>query len=133
MKKLITVCVFFALSGCAAVDSYLMKYDTNEYKLVTDIRASAQSSKTECDSPTVSKVNANNLAGQTNLYMLYAQYLPHNDPVIKASTELNNIAQGLKEQYASGTQVSPAFCKIKFEMVEHSAESIQKIVGAKPR
>jgi type IV pilus biogenesis protein CpaD/CtpE len=133
MKSYLTIILAAMLTGCAAVDAYLMKYDPNEYELITKIRATAQTYKSDCDNSLASKANALDLAKNTNLYVLYAQYLPHNDPVIKASIELDKIAQGLREQYDKGSQVSPAFCKIKFESVEKSAEQIQKIVGAKPR
>ena len=132
MKKLIVLLIPL-LSSCALVDSYLMKYDTNEYKIVTEIRADAQEYKETCANQLLSQTNAIALANKTNLFVLYSQYQPHNDPVIKASIELNKIAQGLKTQYDSSNKVSPMFCKIKFESVEHNAETIQKTVGAKPK
>lgn len=133
MKKLILLAAFSLLSGCALVDAYLMKYDTNEYKIITEVRAEAQGYKTECSNPLLSNPNAIAMAEKTNLFMLYSQYQPHNEPVQKASIELNKMAQGLKDQYAKGDKVSPMFCKIKFEGIEKSAESIQKMVGDKPR
>ena len=53
--------------------------------------------------------------------------------VKKASVDLNAIAQGLAKQYATNNNVSPVFCKIKYETIEHSAETMQKTIGAKPR
>lgn len=133
MKRLILISLLVMLSGCAMIDAYLMKYDTNEYKLITEIRADAQGYKAECANPLLSNPNAVAIANKTNLFMLYSQYQPHNDPVQKASIELNKIAQGLKDQYAKGDKVSPMFCKIKFDSIEKSAETIQKTVGDKPR
>lgn len=133
MKKLLLVLAVALLPGCALVDSYLMKYDTNEYRIITEVRAEAQGYKTECSNPLLSNPNAIAMAEKTNLFMLYSQYQPHNAPVQQASIELNKMAQGLKDQYATGTKVSPIFCKIKFENIEKSAETIQKMVGDKPR
>ena len=64
--------------------------------------------------------------------MLYSQYQPHNNPVIKASAELDKIAQGLKDRY-NKPPVSPAFCRIKFSSIERSAELIQHVLGNRPR
>ena len=133
MKKILIATVIALLSGCALVDSYLMKYDSNEYTIITQIRADAQSYKGACDNELMSTTNAVALAEKTKLFMLFSEHQPHNDPVIKASIELDKIAQGLKTQYVNGSKVSPIFCKIKFESVEHSAETMQKIIGAKPR
>ena len=58
--------------------------------------------------------------------------IPHNDKVIAASGELDKMAQGLNAQYQKG-EVSTMFCKIKFEGIEKSAETMQQTIGAKPR
>ena len=133
MKKLVAIIAVSLLSGCALIDAYLMKYDTNEYKIITEIRADAQNYKAACANEVLSAANSVAIADKTNLFMMYSQYQPHNEPVIKASIELNKIAQGVKDQYAKGTKVSPVFCKLKFDNIEKSAELIQKTVGDKPR
>jgi len=133
MKKLLSVCVFFTLAGCSVVDAYLMKYDGNEYQIITEIRRDAQAYKTSCDDELTSTVNSVALADKTRLFMLFSEHYPHNEPTIKASIELDKIAQGLKTQYTNGGKVNPLFCKIKFESIETSAESMQKVIGAKPR
>ena len=133
MKRLVLIALVSLLPGCALYDAYFMKYDTNEYRIITEIRADAQNYKKDCDDPALSKTNAGVMANKTHLFAMYSQYLPHNKPVISASQELDKIAQGLKTQYASSAKVSPAFCKIKFQSIETSAESMQKIIGDKPR
>jgi len=133
MKKLLLILAVSLLPGCALIDSYLTKYDTNEYRIITEIRSEAAEYKAECGNPIISNPNAIAMANKTQLFVNYSQYQPYNTPVQKSSVELNKIAQGLKEQYAKGTTVSPMFCKIKFESIEKSAESMQKIIGNKPR
>jgi hypothetical protein len=133
MKKLLLIFAVALLPGCALVDSYLMKYDTNEYRIISEIRTDASEYKTACTNELLSNANAVAIASKTQLFVNFGQYQPYNDPVIKASIELNKIAQGLKTQYTSNNKVSPVFCKIKFESIEHSAEAMQKIIGAKPR
>mgnify|MGYP003336117048 CR=1 FL=1 len=133
MKKLAVLIIATMLSGCAAVDAFLMKYDPNEYQQISDIRTTAYLSKESCSDPARAKVQAEVLANKTLTFKQFVQYLPRNDKVIAASGDLDKIAQGLRDQYAKTDKVSPAFCKIKFQNVESSAESMQKIIGDKPR
>lgn len=132
MKKLLLILAVALLPGCAMVDAYLMKYDTNEYRVISEIRAEANDYKSACSNELLSNTNAVAMANKTQFFVFYAQYIPHNDPVKNASVELNKIAQGLKEQYTKG-KVSPMFCKIKYETIEKSAEAMQKTIGDKPR
>jgi type IV pilus biogenesis protein CpaD/CtpE len=132
MKKLLLILAVALLPGCAAVDAYLMKYDTNEYRVISEIRADANEYKAACTNELLSNTNAVAMATKTQFFVFYAEYIPHNDPVKAASIELNKIAQGLKDQYTKG-KVSPMFCKIKYETIEKSAEAMQKTIGDKPR
>lgn len=131
MKKLLAVSLFCLLPGCAIIDSFLMKYDPNEYAMITDIRTFANASVDSCGTDNAAK-NADVLSLKTTQFANYTEYLPHNEPTKKSAVELNAMAQGLSKQYQT-SKVSPAFCKIKFAGVAASAEVIQKIVGAKPR
>jgi len=133
MKKLLLLPLML-LSGCTLVDAYLMThYDPNEYKLITDIRAEAQLAKAQCDDPVVSKANAVKVANDTQLFVLYSEHVPRNEQVISASKDLHTIAQGLADQYAKFDKVSPGFCKIKFTSVESNADTMQTIIGKRPR
>lgn len=133
MKKIIILLTASMLTGCALIDAYLMKYDPNEYQQVANIRTAASLAKTQCDDFQASKNNAIAIADKTYTFVQFAQYVPRNEPVKKASVELDKIAQGLKEQYKKSDKVSATFCKIKFGSIESSAEIIQKTVGDKPR
>jgi hypothetical protein len=121
------------LNSCALYDAYTMtKYDPNEYKLITEIRSDAQQAKTNCSDSDTSKINAVNLSSKTHMFVLYSEHVPKNKDVIAAGTELDAIAQGLSNQYTKAT-VSAAFCRIKFENIEKSADYMQKVIGARPR
>jgi hypothetical protein len=133
MKKILILLTASLLSGCAVIDAYLMKYDPNEYQQIANIRTSASLAKAQCDDFQTSKNNANRIADKTYAFVQFAQYVPRNEPVKKASIDLDKIAQGLKEQYNKSDKVSATFCKIKFGNIESSAEIIQKTVGDKPR
>jgi hypothetical protein len=133
MKKVLLVLL---LSGCAtfndALDAYLMKYDNNEYKLITEIRTKAGVAKDKCSDPVESKRLAKELSYTSVFLMHYAEHLPHNKPIQQATVELNDMVKGLSDKYDSGT-VSPVFCKIKFKNIEDSANTMQQSEGKKPR
>jgi len=134
MKKLILLLVSSMLSSCALIEAYQMKpFDPNEYQLITEIRVDARQYKTECVDAIQSKTNAYILMRKSELFMSYSEHIPYNNNVTKASIELNSMAKGIAEQYQKNDKVSPVFCKIKFETIEHSAETIQKVIGDKPR
>jgi hypothetical protein len=133
MKYILTALTVLSLTGCSTlIDSYLMKYDPNEYQQISDIRTTAFYGKSYCDNTEQAKQQAESLSKKTYTFKNYVEYLPHNDKVISASGELDKIAQGLSSQYQKGS-VSNAFCKIKFDSIEKSAEVMQKTIGAKPR
>jgi hypothetical protein len=137
MKKLAIGLISLSLSGCTTfntmLDAYLMKYDTNEYKLVNDVRTTAEVGKLKCEDTVEAKNYANQLAFNTLALKNFAEFQLHNKPAQSSTIELDKIAQGLANQYNSGTAVSPAFCKIKFQIVEDSAKTIQRSEGKKPR
>lgn len=113
-------------------ESYNMKYDQGEYRLITDIRVDAQNFQDECTDPVQAKVNATIIKRRTDLFEAYVQYIPLDTDVQKASIELGNIAKGLEAQYKKAP-VSPTFCRIKLEVIEHAAKSMQAVIGNKPR
>lgn len=135
MKKLLLV-LLLSLAGCSTVEtlkeSFLMKYDPNEYAQIADIRTNSEYFKESCDRPQEAQIKANQLVRQTALFKNQTEFLPYNKKVIASAVELDAMAQGLVAQYQKGA-VSPAFCKIKFDSIARSAETIQKTVGAKPR
>jgi hypothetical protein len=136
MKNILIASVIL-LSGCATVDtlveSFLMKYDSSEYQQIADIRTTAGLAKNSCDNFDASKQQAEVISKKTTGFKNHTQYLPHNNKVINSAIDLDKMSQGLKDQYAKNDKVSSAFCKIKFETIEKSAETIQKVVGNKPR
>ncbi len=134
MRKLILIPLVALLNGCALVDAYLMtKYDPNEYQLITSVRLQAQQAKEQCSDAAVSKTNSVRVTSDTQLFMLYSEHIPRNKDMIDASKNLYDIAKGLNDQYAKSDKVSPAFCRIKFQNIETSADKIQTVVAGRPR
>jgi hypothetical protein len=133
MKKLI-VLLFPLLTSCAVYDAVTMtKYDPNEYLLISEIRIDARHYKDLCDNQTASKTNSIALANKTELFEAYSENLPSNGDGVKAAKALNEIAKGLVDRYNTGDRVTPIFCKLKFEGIEHSANTIQHVLGNRPR
>ena len=134
MKRLLIALSVLALNGCALYDAYVMAgFDGGEYQLITQIRVDAGKFKDQCGDTTSSVANATTIAYETQMFQSYTQYIPHNEEVYKASKSLNEIAQGLVARYKQTTPVPPIFCKLKFEGIEHSAETMQAIIGKKPK
>jgi len=134
MKRLLIVLSVLALNGCAVYDAYMMTgYDPNEYRIITEIRTDAYNYKQQCDNRLISDTNAVLIADKTQLFEFYEEQIPRNNNGINASRELNKIAQGLKTRYRDGTPVPALFCKLKFESIEHSAQTIQHVLGKRPR
>ena len=134
MKKILAFAAVGLLSGCSVIDAYLMtKYDSNEYRIIAEIRTEARQYKTECSNPLLSAPNARAMADKTELFEVYSEHIPRNTNVINASRELNKIAQGLADSYRRDKPPSAAFCKIKFETIETNAATMQNIIGARPR
>ena len=134
MRRLILVLfTVTAISGCALWDAYFMApYDANEYLLITEIRTNAIQYRRQCDNAVLAPVNAQAMANRTELYEKYEEQIPRNDNGIRASRALNEIAQGLNTAYVKGP-VSPVFCKLKYNNIEHSAELIQRVTAGRPR
>ena len=134
MKRLLIALSVLALNGCALYDAYMMTgYDSNEYRIITEIRTDAGYYKEQCDAVEASRMNAMALSHKTMLFQNYESQIPRNSNGINASRELNKIAQGLKEGYKNPNLVSPTFCRLKFTSIENSAETIQHVVGKRPR
>jgi hypothetical protein len=134
MKKLMSLLALCLLPGCAAVDAVLMtKFDSTEYQEITEIRFVAEKYAPQCEDAVASKNNANDMATRTRLFELYSAELPRNGDGVKAATALNEIAQGLAKKYNDGEKVSPLFCKLKFEGLQHSADTIRHVLANRPR
>ena len=133
MKRTSIVFSVILLSGCAVWDAYFMApYDANEYMLITEIRTNAIQYRRQCDNPVMAPVNAQSIANRTELYEKYEEQIPRNDNGKNAAKALNEIAQGLNTAYVKGA-VSPVFCKLKYNNIEHSAELIQRVTAGRPR
>jgi len=133
MKRIVLALSTALLSSCALWDAYMMApYDANEYLLITEIRTNAIQYQRQCDNPILAPTNAQAMANRTELYEKYQEQIPRNANGVKAAQALNEISQGLNTAYVKGP-VSPVFCKLKYNNIEHSAELIQRVTAGRPR
>jgi len=133
MKRIVLALTCVLLSSCALLDAYLMApYDATEYLQITEIRVMAGQYRKQCDNPILAPQNAQAMANRTDLFEKYEELIPRNDNGYKAARALNEIAQGLNTAYSKGS-VSPMFCKLKYNNIEHSAELIQRVTAGRPR
>ena len=140
MKKLLVILAIVSLQGCAAIQgttiykSVMMShFDNNEYAQINAIRTQANAMQNDCLDMVKSSNNAAVMAKLTQEYEFYSQHIPKNDDGYSMAQSINEMAQGLKKQYDTNLKVSPVFCKFKFQGIEHSAETAQKAIGARPR
>ena len=124
MKKLLIVLLALQISGCALIEKlWVSGYDNNEYALTNKVRTLAQSAKT-CDAPTVKELYVTSLELKN-----FTEYLPRN----KATYDLTSHLFVIVEELSKKEDPSPAYCKAKLNTIVKSAETIQQVMGNKPR
>jgi len=128
MRKLIILASFLTLGGCSL---FAIRYDANEYRIISEIRAHAILAKENCNDKIASAKESEEIYKQIILFVTYTQYLPKNQNINNSAKELEKISLGLKNAYHN--EVSETFCKLKFENIENVAELIQQGAGGKPR
>lgn len=139
MKKLLLIPIVLLLTGCAPLltklyESYfLAPYDNVEYALVNKIRTMAYLAEPNC---------ANKKQIQSDLEGMYfisveaknfSQYLPDNKDSTKLTVDLSTLVKGAFDHYEKNEKVSEAYCKAKMKQIYSNAETIQKVIGTKPR
>jgi len=134
MRQLIFALIVLILNGCTAYDAFLMgKFDNAEYLMITEIRTDSARYALQCDDAVVSKTNATFIANKITLFMNYSEKLSNNTDTYNAAKSLNDIGQGLQLRYASAVPVTPLYCKLKFQIIEHSSETMQHVLGNRPK
>jgi len=138
MKKLLLIPVVLLLTGCAPLltklyESYfLAPYDNVEYALVNKIRTMAYLAEPNC---TNKKQIQSDLEG---MYFIsveaknFSQHLPDNKDSTKLTADLT-LVKGAFDHYEKNEKVGEAYCKAKMKQIYSNAETIQKVIGAKPR
>jgi hypothetical protein len=133
MKPLILTGMLF-LSGCTAIDAYLMAgFDSNEYGLVNQIGSSAEANIKNCNDRDKMNIVAETMFLKGTEFKNYTLYIPHNEKANHLSLELYKEIEGLRARYSNSDKVSATYCKTKLSTIKESADTIQQVLGDKPR
>jgi len=134
MKKLLPLAFVVLLSGCTLLDAYFMaKYDTTEYALVNEIKTKAQVAEENCGNQSLVTLQVNELYIKSLEFKNFTLHIPRNKDADNMSTKLLTLTKDTKEYFNKTEKISPIFCKAKLQQVIMSADTIQHVIGSKPR
>jgi hypothetical protein len=134
MKKLIPLTFVVLLSGCTLFDAYFMaKYDTNEYFIVNDIKTKAQVAEENCGNQSLVVAQVNDLYIKTLEFKNFTSHIPRNKDTDNMSTKLLTLTKDTRDYFNKAEKISPIFCKAKLQQIVKSADTIQHVLGSKPR
>ena len=138
LKLLILSSTLVTLTGCSTLtnlyDSYFMAgYDNVEYALVNKVRTFSELAVEDCADTEKTKSNITKIHGYAVELKNFTQYIPENEDANKLGNNLFQLTTQTKEHYAKNDVVSQGFCKLKLQQINRTAETVQKVIGAKPR
>jgi hypothetical protein len=134
MKKLIPLTFVVLLSGCTLLDAYFMaKYDTNEYFIVNDIKTKAQVAEENCSNQLLVITQVNELYIKALEFKNFTSHIPRNKDTDNMSTKLLTLTKDTRDYFNKAEKISPIFCKAKLQQIVKSADTIQHVLGSKPR
>lgn len=134
LKLLILSSIVVVLPGCALWDAYFMAgYDNVEYALVNKVRTFSELAVEDCSNEERTKTNVSRIHGYAVELKNFTQYIPDNEDANKLGNNLFQLTLQTKDHYAKNTNVSEGFCKLKLQQINRNAETIQKVIGSKPR
>jgi hypothetical protein len=134
MKKILPLTFVVLLSGCTLLDAYFMaKYDTTEYALVNEIKTKAQVAEENCGNHILVVTQVNELYIKSLEFKNFTLHIPRNKDADNMSTKLLTLTKDTKEYFNKAEKISPIFCKAKLQQIVKSADTIQHVIGSKPR
>jgi hypothetical protein len=134
MNKLIPLTFVVLLSGCTLLDAYFMaKYDTNEYFIVNDIKTKAQVAEENCSNQLLVVTQVNELYIKALEFKNFTSHIPRNKDTDNMSTKLLTLTKDTRDYFNKSEKISPIFCKAKLQQIVKSADTIQHVLGSKPR
>jgi hypothetical protein len=134
MNKLIPLTFVVLLSGCTLLDAYFMaKYDTNEYFIVNDIKTKAQVAEENCSNQSLVVTQVNELYIKALEFKNFTSHIPRNKDTDNMSTKLLTLTKDTRDYFNKSEKISPIFCKAKLQQIIKSADTIQHVLGSKPR
>jgi hypothetical protein len=123
MKKLLVVCAFFALSGCASImDMIPSRWDVNQSKMITDIQLEVR----HFDCKAELKTQVDQLARDVEWFDIYANTKPTRD-IARLTGTITDTVKELQERVNKGP-VSPLYCDLKKKIIQQQVDIIAKSV-----
>jgi hypothetical protein len=123
MKKLLIVCAFFALTGCASIMEMIPSgWDVNQAKVITDIQQQVR--HFDCKAELTPQVNK--LAQDVEWFDIYAKTKPTRD-IAKLTGTITDTVKELQDRVAKGP-VSPLYCDLKKKIIQQQADILAKSV-----
>ena len=124
MKKIALAITLVSLTGCSTIQSVFMApYDGNEYGLINKVRTIAQ--MRSCDAVSVKDLYSTSLELKN-----FSQYLPGNEKTVVMNNELYTMSE---ELYKKQQPIGQVYCDLKLKTIETNAETIQSVIGKRPR
>lgn len=117
MKKLLVVCAFFALTGCASIMEMIPSgWDVNQAKVITDIQQQARHLDCRADLlPQITK-----LANDVEWFDIYAKTKPTRD-IAKLTGTITTTVKELQDRVKAGS-VSPLYCDLKKKIIQQQSD-----------
>jgi len=123
MKKLLVVCAFFALTGCASIMEMIPSgWDVNQAKVITDIQLQVR--HFDCKADLAPQVNK--LAQDVEWFDIYAKTKPTRD-IAKLTGTITDTVKELQDRVTKGP-VSPLYCDLKKKIIQQQADILAKSV-----
>jgi PBP1b-binding outer membrane lipoprotein LpoB len=123
MKRLVSVCAFFALTGCANIMEYIpSSWDVNQAKVITDIQQ--QSRNFDCKAELAPQIKR--LSQDVEWFDIYTKTKPTRD-IAKLTGTITDTVKELQERVAKGP-VSPLYCDLKKKIIQQQADILAKSV-----
>ena len=123
MKKLIAVCAFFALTGCAGIMEMIPSgWDVNQAKVITDIQQQVRHFDCKADL----KPQVDQLARDVEWFDIYANTKPTRD-ISRLTGTITDTVKELQDRVAKGP-VSPLYCDLKKKIIQQQTDIIAKSV-----
>jgi hypothetical protein len=123
MKKLLVVCAFFTLSGCASImDMIPSRWDVNQAKMITDIQQ--QAVRFDCKADL--KPQVDQLVKDVEWFDIYANTKPTRD-IAKLTGIMTTTVKELQDRVNKGP-VSPLYCDLKKKIIQQQTDIIAESV-----
>jgi len=123
MKRLASVCVLVALTGCASITEMIPSgWDVNQARVITDIQFQAR--HIDCRAELAPQVNR--LAQDIEWFDIYAKTKPTRD-IAKLTGTITDTVKELQERTSKGP-VSPLYCDLKKKIIQQQADILAKSV-----